>query len=100
MPENIIITPGTGTIEFSDTASTVTTLVIESGSLKFKRGATTYLTFNSTSPTFAVSGSDLKLVTSLINNSGTLIGSTGWKGAVQPTGPTGNQSAQGDDRGY
>ena len=70
MGNDILITPGSGKIDFSDSASTVTTLVVESGSLKFKRAATTYLTFNSTSPTFEVSNADLKIGTSLINNSG------------------------------
>ena len=43
MAEDIIITPASGKIDFYDSASTVTTWVIETGTLKFKRGATTYL---------------------------------------------------------
>ena len=37
MAEDIIITPGSGKIDFYDSASTQTTLVIESGALKFKQ---------------------------------------------------------------
>jgi hypothetical protein len=62
--EDIIITPASGKFDFYDTASTVTTMVIESGSIKFKRGATTYLAFNSAQPTIAITNADLRLGTS------------------------------------
>ena len=97
MAENIIITPGSGTIDFYDSSSTLTTLVIESGALKFRRAltATDYLEFNNTSPQFNVKSSDLYVGTYLINTSGNLIDSTGWLGAPQPTGPQGAQGYQG-----
>ena len=95
MANDILITPGSGKIDFSDSASTTTTLVIETNILKFKRGATTYLSLDDISPAFAVSGADLKIGTSLINNTGALINSTGWLGALEPTGSQGAQGAQG-----
>ena len=95
MAENIIITPDSGKFDFYDSGSTLTTLVIESGALKFKRSGTTYLELSNTSPQFKVNSADLKVVTNLINASGNLISSAGWLGAAQPTGPIGAQGAQG-----
>ena len=95
MAEDIIITPGSGKIDFYDTGNTVTTMVIESGSIKFKRGATEYLALDNTNNSFRTSASDLYVATSLINNAGTLIVSSGWTGNRQPTGPTGAQGNSG-----
>ena len=95
MPENIIITPGSGKIDFSDSADTLTTLVIESGALKFKRGATEYLALDNTNNSFRVNTADLYVNTSVINNAGTLIVSSGWTGTRQPTGPAGAQGNAG-----
>jgi len=77
--ENIIITPGSGTIDFYDSGSTLTTLVIESGALKFKRAGTTYFALSNTSPQFITSNSNLYIGTTVTNTTGTLIDSTGWK---------------------
>ena len=79
MAENIIITPGSGTIDFYDSGSTLTTLVIESGALKFKRAGTTYFALSNTSPQFITSNSNLYIGTTVTNTTGTLIDSTGWK---------------------
>ena len=95
MAEDIIITPASGKFDFYDSGSTLTTWVIESGTLNFKRAGTTYLALDNTYPHFSVTNADLKLVTSLNNNSGTLIDASGWKGATQPSGPAGAQGGQG-----
>ena len=95
MAENIVIIPSGGTINFYDSGSTLTTWVIETGTLKFKRGATTYFSMDNTYPNYRTTNSDLKLSVSLINNSGTLINSSGWQGSRQPTGAQGATGAQG-----
>ena len=95
MAEDIIITPASGKFDFYDSGDTLTTWVIEAGTLNFKRGGTTYLALDNTYPNFRVTNADLKLITSLTNNSGSLIGTSGWSGARQPTGPTGAQGATG-----
>ena len=74
MAENIVIIPSGGTINFFDTGSTQTNWVIESGTLKFKRGATTYLSIDNTYPNYRVSA-NLRLSKFLVNNFGNLIGS-------------------------
>ena len=58
MAENIIITPGSGKIDFYDSASTQTTLVIESGALKFKQAGTEYLALDNTNNSFRVNAAD------------------------------------------
>ncbi|NBW53373.1 MAG: hypothetical protein EBR39_05565, partial [Betaproteobacteria bacterium] len=96
MAEDIIITPGSGQIDFLDTGSTSTLLVVSSGTLQWKRGATTYLTWNSAAPTFRVSDADLKLTTKLVNNAlDPLITSVGWLGNPEPQGAQGPTGAQG-----
>ena len=92
MPENIIITPNSGTIDFYDSGNTLTTLIIASGSLNFRRSGNNYLTLDNTFPNFRVRG-DLRVQTNLRNNFGNLISSTGWLGNPLPRGP---QGAQGD----
>ena len=96
MSENIIITPGSGTIDFNSSLGTDTTFVIESGSLKFKRSTTTIFTIDNTYPNFRVSTNDgLYVINTFINNYGSLINSTGWLGNRQPTGAQGSQGAVG-----
>ena len=95
MAEDIIITPGSGKIDFYDLVGNDFIWIIESGSLNFKNGGITRLAMNNTSPMFRVTLADLKLITSLNNNSGMLINTSGWQGARQPTGPIGAQGAQG-----
>ena len=99
MAEDIIITPGLGKIDFYDLSSNLTTWVIESGTLKFKRSTTTYLSLDNTYPNFKVTNANLYLVTSLVNNFGILINTSGWQGNRQPTGPTGAQGAVGAQGG-
>jgi hypothetical protein len=92
--ENIVIIPSGGTINFFDTTSTQTNWVIESGTLKFKRGSTTYLSMDNTYPNYRVNV-DLRLNRFFINNFGNLIGAQGWLGNPQPPGPAGATGAQG-----
>ena len=77
MAENIIITPGSGTIDFYDSGNTLTTLIVESGSLKFNRAGGTYLALDNTYPNFKVTLSNLYVGNTLQNNFGNLINSTG-----------------------
>ena len=65
MAEDIIITPASGKFDFYDSGDTLTTWVIESGTLNFKRAGTTYLALDNTYPNFRVTNADLKLITSL-----------------------------------
>ena len=95
MAEDIIITPNLGKIDFYDSASTLTTLVIESGSLKFKSGTTAYVSMDNISPMLDISNADLKILNTLVNSGGTLINSTAWQGNRLPPGPTGNQGDAG-----
>ncbi len=68
MSENIIITPGSGTIDFNSSLGTDTIFVIESGSLKFKRSTTTIFTIDNTYPNFRVSTNDgLFVINTFIN---------------------------------
>ncbi len=68
MAEDIIITPGSGQIDFQDTGNTSTILVVSSGALKWNRSGTTYLEWNPSSPTFRVGPADLRLTTKIVNN--------------------------------
>ncbi len=97
MAEDIIITPGSGQIDFQDTGNTSTILVVSSGALKWNRSGTTYLEWNPSSPTFRVGPADLRLTTKIVNNAlDPLIDSTGWKGNPEPQGAQGATGTQGN----
>ena len=69
MSENIIITPGSGTIDFNSSLDIDTIFIIESGSLKFKRSTTTIFTMDNTYPNFRINTNDgLIVVNTFINN--------------------------------
>jgi hypothetical protein len=58
MPEDIIITPASGKIDFYDLSSTLITWSISSGTLVFTTGSTTYLSIDNTYPNFRVTNAD------------------------------------------
>jgi hypothetical protein len=77
--ENIIITPAGGTIQFIDSADTVTTLYSDGTSLQFQAKvagpaspASTFLTLDNSANSFRVNGVNLN-VTEVKNNFGTII---------------------------
>ena len=95
MAKDIKIIPTGAIINFFDASTNQTNWVIESGTLKFKRGATTYLSMDNTYPNYRVSSSDLKIGQFVKNNSGNVIDSQGWMGNPESPGPTGPQGDAG-----
>ena len=99
MAENIIITPSGGTIQFIDSADTITTLFSDGTSLEFQTaGIGTFLTLDNTNRGMRVSGVNIN-ATEIRNNSGTIINATGgtanWTGnRVNDPGSVGNQGSQ------
>ena len=99
MAENIIITPSGGTIQFIDSADTITTLFSDGTSLEFQTASIgTFLTLDNTNRGMRVSGVSIN-ATEIRNNSGTIINATGgtakWTGnRVNDPGSAGNQGSQ------
>ena len=99
MAEDIIITPGSGKIDFYDSATTLTTLIVvdesSTAKLKFRRSATDYLSLSTVAPTFEVQNASFRVTTSIINTSGTVISGSSWVGNQLPQGAQGATGAQG-----
>ena len=95
MAENIIITPSGGTIQFIDSADTITTLFSDGTSLEFQTaGIGTFLTLDNTNRGMRVSGVNIN-ATEIRNNSGTIINATGGTGGSGGGGNAGAAASSG-----
>ena len=88
MAKDIIILPGSATVELYDTNNTKATWVYSSAVLDWKVSTTVYFKVTNTSPKFRLFFNNLYVFSTIATTAGTVVNNALWAGTTN-TGPTG-----------